>query len=81
MILTEELTLLLLPFDSSAPPHLLLTLHISVRCRLLLSGELAISFTGLLHQVSAGLWALEALPAAALTEMNLVYLCNARRVT
>lgn len=66
---------------SFCPPSPSAHLHISVRCLSLLSGELAISFTGLLHQVSTGLWALEALPAAALTEMNLVYLCNAQRVT
>lgn len=68
-------------FLPSAPPLPSAHLHISIRCLPLLSGELAISFTGLLHQVSTGLWALEALPAAALTEMNLVYLYNAQRVT
>lgn len=44
-------------------------------------GELASSFTGLLHQVCTTLWALKALLAAALTEMNIVYLCNAQQVT
>lgn len=44
-------------------------------------GELASSFPGLLHQVCTTLWALKALLAAALTEMNVVYLCNAQQVT
>lgn len=75
------------PLVPSAFPHLLfICTHLSTSpfCCQETAGlheEWAISFAGPLHQVCTTVWALKALLAAALTEMNIVYLCNAQQVT